>query len=100
MKCPECGTKQTIQHQLVMFNPKKVKCKECHAVYSYDRKGIIANYIFNIASLVMVLIYIYMIIEHIGSSATRGTIFFGYLTPATIIYLWIIRSQSPGANKH
>jgi len=75
---------------LKIYNPKKFKCTACGTPLSFDKIGTIAVYSYTVIGVIMLALYIYLQNAHIGTPLGRGAIFFGYLTPATIIYYWVL----------
>ena len=56
--------------------------------------GIVTFYLYTVVGIFMITIYMYLINNNIGTSLTRGAIFFGYLVPATITYYWVMLKKS------
>ena len=90
MNCPNCKRKFTAIETSKFYNPHRIKCVGCKTLLSLHLAGLVCGYLFLITSAFMLGLYIYQAENDIGSATSRAAIFWGYLIPATALYLGVI----------
>lgn len=90
MNCFLCNRKVSVVDLFCVLNPHKFKCSECKELLSLNMTGLIAFYSVLAVSLILIGLYVYLINSAVGSSLSRGLIFWVSFSVATAIYIFSI----------